>query len=79
MARLFRQHYTKPILEGAEIVTIKGKLHARFLEEGHPATAPLTKKGDRIRLVSAKWYGEYRDADGIIRREPLSTDTTAAQ
>jgi hypothetical protein len=40
--------------------------------------APLTKKGDRIRLLSEKWYGEYRDADGILRTEPLSTDKTAA-
>jgi len=24
--------------------------------------------GDRIRLASKKWYGEYRDADGVVYR-----------
>src|SRR6266508_2063688 len=79
MARLFRQHYTKPIPEGADILTIKGKPHARFLDDGRTATAPLTNKGDRIRLLSAKWYGEYRDADSIVRRVPLAEDRSAAE
>src|SRR5437868_4255831 len=79
MPRLFRQNYTKPIPEGAEIVTIKGKPHARFTDNGRTATAPLTKHADRIRLLSAKWYGEYRDADDILQRVPLSTDEGAAQ
>src|SRR5262245_21186084 len=79
MARLFRQHYIKPLPEGAQIVTIKGKPHARFSEDGRTVTAPLTRKGDRIRLLSVKWYGEYRDADGILQRVPLSTDEAAAQ
>jgi integrase len=64
---------------GADIVTIKGKPHARFTEDGRTVTAPLTRKGDRIRLLSAKWYGEYRDAEGILQRVPLSTDEAAAQ
>ena len=42
-------------------------------------TVPLTKKGDRIRLLSAKWYGEYVDGDDITQRVPLSTDKTSAQ
>lgn len=29
--------------------------------------------------VSKKWYGEYRDKDGKLRRVPLSTDKQAAQ
>src|SRR5262245_61645774 len=79
MARLFRQHYTKPLPEGADIITVKGKPHARFTDDGRTVTAPLTKKGDRIRLLSAKWYGEYRDADGIVQRVPLSEDRSAAE
>jgi hypothetical protein len=80
MSRLFRHAYTKPIPPGAILVTLKGRRCARFtdLDEGKLITAPLTKKGDRIRLRSAKWYGEYTDADGITRRVPLSTDKTAA-
>jgi integrase len=79
MARLFRQPYTKPIPPGAEPCTHKGKPAVRFTDDGRAITALLTRKGDRIRLLSAKWYGEYVDADGITRREPLSGDKTAAQ
>src|SRR5262245_54615176 len=79
MARLRRPPYTKPIPAGAEIITHKGKPHARFLDDGRLVIAPLTRKGDRIRLLSKKWYGEFRDADGILRCVPLSTDKTAAQ
>ncbi len=78
MARLFRQPYTKPIPPNAECCTLKGKPAVRFTDDGRTVTAPLTKNGDRIRLLSAKWYGEYVDADGIARREPLSADKTAA-
>jgi integrase len=79
MPRLRRVPYTKPIPAGASIVPHKGKPHARFKgDDGKPVLAPLTKKGDRIRLLSEKWYGEYRDADGVLRTEPLSTDKTAA-
>ena len=79
MARLRRMPYTKPLPPDAKIVTHKGKPHARFLgDDGRLALAPLTRKGDRIRLLSAKWYGEYRDADGVLRCVSLSTNKTAA-
>jgi hypothetical protein len=80
MARLFQPPYTKPIPDGAEIVTHKGKPHARYKgDDGKTVLSPLTKKGDRIRLKSAKWYGEYRDANGDLQKEPLSTNKTAAE
>jgi integrase len=79
MARLRRIPYTKPIPAGAEIVTHKGKPHARFKDEdGRTTTAPLTRKGDRIRLLSKKWYGEFKGADGSQQCVPLSTDKVAA-
>jgi integrase len=79
MSRLFRQQYTKPIPPGAQLLTVRGKPCARFTEDGKTVTRPLTKKGDRIRVPSGKWYCEYTDANGITRRVPLSTDRTAAQ
>ena len=79
MARLFRQPYTKPIPPDAQRCTLKGKAAVRFTDDCRTVTAPLTKKGDCIRLLSAKWYGEYQDGDGITRRVPLSADKTAAQ
>ena len=78
MARLRRMPYTKPIPPDAEIISHKGKPHARFTDDGRTVLAPLTRKGDRIRLLSKKWYGEYRDADGVLQCDPLSTDRTAA-
>src|SRR5262249_23951854 len=79
MSRLRRMPYSKPIPPGAEIITRKGKRFARFTNEGRPVVAPLTHKGDRIRMLSKKWYGEYRDADGVLRCVPLSIDKTAAE
>jgi hypothetical protein len=71
--------YTKPVPAGAKRVTHKGKLAVRFAgDDGKPVVAPLTKKGDRIRLYSAKWYGEDTDAAGVEQCMPLSTDKTAA-
>jgi hypothetical protein len=80
MAHLRRMTYTKPIPAGAEIVSHKGKLHARYKgDDDRQILAPLTRKGDRIRLRSEKWYGVYRDANDAVQTVPLSADKTAAQ
>src|SRR5262245_51515621 len=78
MAQLRQITYTKPLPPDAEVVTHKGQPHARVNDGGKWVLVPLTRGGDRIRLKSSKWYGEYTDADGILRCEPLSTDKTAA-
>jgi len=79
MASLRGPPYTKPIPAGAENFTRKGKSFARFTTQGgRTVEAPLTPHGARVRLRSRKWYGEYRDADGILRCVPLATDRTAA-
>src|SRR5262249_39576820 len=71
--------YTKPLPPDAEIFTRKGKRFARFkTRKGKVVEAPLSEDGQRIRLLSRKWYGEYRDADGIEQCVPLATDKTAA-
>lgn len=80
MAKLRQLLYTKPIPSEAEIVTHKGKPHARFKNRrGKAVLAPLADNGQRIRLWSRKWYGEYRDANGVEQCVPLSTNKTAAQ
>ena len=38
---------------------------------------PVT--GEKIKSKSKKWWGQYKDADGRLRRHPLSTDKKAAQ
>lgn len=35
--------------------------------------------GEKVTRQTRKWYGKYRDADGVEQRVPLSTDKTAAQ
>jgi integrase len=79
VSNLRRIPYTKPIPAGAEVITRKGQRFARFKDRrGKAAEAPLNDDGTRIQLLSKKWYGEYRDADGIEQCVPLSTDKTAA-
>lgn len=37
------------------------------------------KTGARVKRKAKKWYGQYNDGDGILRRVPLATDKAAAQ
>jgi hypothetical protein len=79
VASLLRPTYTRPIPPGAEVVTHKGKPHARFKgDDGKTVLAPLTKDGKRYRVKAEKWYGQYTDDAGVLRRVPLSTDKTVA-
>jgi integrase len=80
VSNLRRVPYTKPIPEGAQLFTRKGERFARFKDRrGKTVEVPLTEDGTRIRLLSRKWYGEYKDADGVERCVPLATDRTAAE
>ncbi len=80
MATIRRVYYTRPIPADAVRVTVKGKPAVRFTgDDGKPVVAPLTADGQRCRLPSAKWYGQYTDAAGTTRRVPLSENKTVAQ
>ena len=83
MAHLRRPSYTRPIPTDAEIITrtVKGqdRRFARFKRKGKPAEAPLTADGQRIRLYSRKFVGEYRDKDGTVHPVTLCTDKTASE
>jgi hypothetical protein len=80
MSNLRRIPYTKPIPADAEIITRKGQRFARIKDrKGKIVEAPLNDDGTRIQLLSKKWYGEYKDADGVEQCVPLSTDKTAAE
>ena len=50
---------------------------ASLFKRTYYATDPKT--GKRVRRKTSKWYGRYRDADGVERRVPLCTDRSAAQ
>lgn len=75
MARVFRQQYTRPIPEGAERITHKGKPAVRFKgQDGKPVVAPLTRNGDRCRVASPVWYGRVNG-----ERVALCTNKAAAE
>ena len=44
---------------------------------------PVVRKdpttGEKIKAKSTKWWGQYKDANGRLRRHPLSVDKRAAQ
>src|SRR5262245_33746671 len=80
MARLFKPTFTKPIPEGAELFTRRGKKYARFkTKRGKTREAELTEDGTRIRQESKVWRGEYYDpATDRTVTTSLCTDQTAA-
>ncbi|MHB1426586.1 MAG: hypothetical protein ACYC3I_25780 [Gemmataceae bacterium] len=73
----FRQQYTRPIPEGADHVNHKGKPAVRFKgPDGKVVLAPLTRNGDRCRVVSPTWYGRV---PGAHKPVPLCANKAAAE
>ena len=65
MASIFRRTYKRPIPQGAEIVTLKGRKAARWkTPRGRTRTAPLSPDGKRIVLQYRCWYIAYDGAEG---------------
>jgi hypothetical protein len=61
-------------------VTFKGKPAVRFKDQaGKTMVAPLTGKGDRCRVASPLWNGNYVDADGQPQRVPLCENKVVAE
>jgi integrase/recombinase XerD len=78
MPRLYRPVYTKIIPEGAHLFTRNGKRFARFKVKNKTVEGQITAKGDRVRLLSRIWRGEFRDPDGMVHDVRLCTDKEAA-
>src|SRR5438270_4480387 len=51
----------------------------RYVDERGRRVPKGVPRARAVRERSRKWYGEFRDADGIARRVPLATDKAAAQ
>ena len=70
MASLKRKSYTRPLPQGAEIVTHRGQRVARWVDSNgkkHTASVTISAEGtERIRVESAVWIAKFRDADGRI-------------
>src|SRR5260370_16938058 len=44
-----------------------------------PVIVTDPKTGQKIKTKSKKWWGRYRDENGVERRVPLAVDKAAAQ
>ncbi len=51
----------------------------RYVDDKGRRVPKGTPGARRVRERSTKWYGEYRDVDGITRRAALASDRAAAQ
>ena len=80
MARIFKQTYTKSLPDDAEIITRKGRRHARFKDgKGKTVTAPLSKDGTKVILETAKFYIDYKDDSGKSCRKAGYADRQATE
>ena len=66
--RVFKPTYSKPLPEGAKIVSRKNGNFVKYQDSrGHKTEARLTKSGDKILLETAHWHIEFADNQGIRR------------
>lgn len=84
MGSVFKKTATKPLPEGAELITRKGERYARWKDRnGKKKTAPVTTGrdgSDRIVVTARTFTAKYRDGQGIVREEPTGCrDETAAR
>lgn len=77
MSKLLRKVTIKPIPEGARNVIVRGEKLAKWTtKKGKECSAFLNESGDRLRIVSRKWYGRI---PGVDKPVPLCTNKDAAQ
>jgi integrase len=80
MGSVFKKTYTKPLPEGAEIVTRSGAAMARWKDKGKTRTAPLTADKKRIRVAASTYTAKFRDGQGHLCEIPTGCrDKTAAE
>ena len=74
MGTVFRPHKTKPLPQGAQIVVRNGKRMALWQDaQGRSQKAEVTgpkAKEPGIRVKAKTYLAQYKDADGVVRREP---------
>ncbi len=84
MGSLRRKTFTKPLPDGAELLTRKGETFARWRDRnGKTKTAPVTNAADGSPLVmftSRKWLAKYRRGDELVVEVPTNcTDKAMAE
>lgn len=84
MATVLKKTFTKPLPEGAELFTRKGRRLARWKDaKGKTRAARLTTGQDgapRLLIEARTWTAKLRGGDGVVREVPTGCqDETAAR
>ncbi len=79
MASLIRPSRPYPLPPAAGVVDHAGRPHVWLTERGKVALYPVSKDGAKYLKPARKWYGQYADAAGAVKRVPLSANKAAAQ
>ena len=79
MATLIRPTRPYPVPHDATIEDRDGRPHIRLKESGKTIFYPLSKDRAKYLKPAKKWYGEYKDAVGVLKRVPLSPNKEAAR
>jgi len=70
MGTVYRAKRTKPIPDGAELLTRRGERIATWRDaRGRKQTAKLTDDGERIIIESSVYTAKWRDGSGLIRKQ----------
>ena len=82
MATLYKRQETRPVPEGAAIVTHRGRPHAQWTDPrtGRTRRAPLNPAGDRMIRTADTYTVQYFDEHGRRRKAPTGcADKASAQ
>jgi site-specific recombinase XerC len=80
MASILRPTKPCPVPEDAERIIHKGKPSVKIRDaDNRLAIYPLTRCGTKYLKPSRRWYVQFRDEQGVVRRVPASPDKATAQ
>src|SRR5262245_49907827 len=79
MASVFKPTRPFKLPVDAILVESEGKPHVHLTERGRSVYYPLTKDGAKYLRPAKRWYVEYRDHNGYLRREKGFTDKKATE
>ena len=79
MATVFKPTRPYPLPASPEIIEKDGRPHVRMRDGGRSVTYPVTRDGTKYLKPAKRWYIEYRDNTGTIRRVRGFTDKKATE
>ena len=79
MASLIRPSRPYPLPENAVVIDRDGKRFVVLNEGGRRVLYPVSRDGTKYLKPAKKWYGQFTDADRVVRRVPLAANKEAAR